>query len=69
CKTCDRSFPSFQALGGHRTTHKKAAPAPEEVAIVSLRNWRLHVCSICGVGFASGQALGGHMRRHRRPFK
>jgi len=23
CKTCDRRFPSFQALGGHRTSHKK----------------------------------------------
>ncbi|KAG6486613.1 zinc finger protein ZAT5-like [Zingiber officinale] len=23
CKTCSRCFPSFQALGGHRTSHKK----------------------------------------------
>lgn len=23
CKTCERSFPSFQALGGHRASHKK----------------------------------------------
>ncbi|CAL0329053.1 unnamed protein product [Lupinus luteus] len=23
CKTCNRSFPSFQALGGHRAGHKK----------------------------------------------
>ncbi|KAF8118903.1 hypothetical protein N665_0002s0205 [Sinapis alba] len=23
CKTCDKSFNSFQALGGHRTSHKK----------------------------------------------
>jgi len=23
CKTCDRRFPSFQALGGHRASHKK----------------------------------------------
>ncbi|CAN8259847.1 unnamed protein product [Cochlearia groenlandica] len=30
CKTCDRTFPSFQALGGHRASHKKpkaAAPS------------------------------------------
>ena len=23
CKTCNRQFPSFQALGGHRASHKK----------------------------------------------
>ncbi|XP_062233884.1 zinc finger protein ZAT5-like [Phragmites australis] len=23
CKTCNKCFPSFQALGGHRTSHKK----------------------------------------------
>ncbi|KAK4482666.1 hypothetical protein RD792_009831 [Penstemon davidsonii] len=28
CKTCNRSFPSFQALGGHRASHKKPKPAP-----------------------------------------
>ncbi|KAG1362514.1 zinc finger protein ZAT5 [Cocos nucifera] len=34
CKTCNKCFPSFQALGGHRTSHKKpklavVAPAAE----------------------------------------
>jgi len=28
CKTCNRTFPSFQALGGHRASHKK--PKVEE---------------------------------------
>lgn len=34
CKTCNRCFPSFQALGGHRASHRKPklsaadAPAP-----------------------------------------
>ncbi|XP_010552999.1 PREDICTED: zinc finger protein ZAT5 [Tarenaya hassleriana] len=28
CKTCDRSFPSFQALGGHRASHKKPKTGP-----------------------------------------
>ena len=26
CKTCERTFPSFQALGGHRASHKKPKP-------------------------------------------
>ncbi|XWS73996.1 hypothetical protein CRYUN_Cryun02cG0177400 [Craigia yunnanensis] len=36
CKTCNRSFPSFQALGGHRASHKKlkAAMAEEKKPLV-----------------------------------
>lgn len=62
CKTCSRRFTSFQALGGHRASHKKprlegTKDHPEKP--------KTHECSICGVEFAIGQALGGHMRRHR----
>ncbi|MQL97875.1 hypothetical protein Taro_030567 [Colocasia esculenta] len=28
CKTCSKCFPSFQALGGHRASHKKPKTAP-----------------------------------------
>ncbi|KAF7147155.1 hypothetical protein RHSIM_Rhsim03G0112400 [Rhododendron simsii] len=28
CKTCDRAFPSFQALGGHMASHKKSMNKP-----------------------------------------
>ncbi|KAK2976436.1 hypothetical protein RJ640_015559 [Escallonia rubra] len=65
CKTCDRKFASFQALGGHRASHKKPrltdgqSPPPPPVKP------KPHECSICGLEFAIGQALGGHMRRHR----
>ncbi|KAF4358661.1 zinc finger protein ZAT12 [Cannabis sativa] len=67
CKTCNRTFPSFQALGGHRASHKKpklsealqGIPQPPPKP-------KTHECSICGLEFAIGQALGGHMRRHRQ---
>ncbi|KAK8544976.1 hypothetical protein V6N13_066286 [Hibiscus sabdariffa] len=60
CKTCDKRFSSFQALGGHRASHKK--PRLSEDMPVKPKT---HECSICGVEFPIGQALGGHMRRHR----
>ncbi|KAF8042388.1 hypothetical protein BT93_A0882 [Corymbia citriodora subsp. variegata] len=71
CKTCNRRFSSFQALGGHRASHKK--PGLQEMklkdctklALGSRANHKMHECSMCGLKFPSGQALGGHMRRHR----
>lgn len=30
CKTCNRTFPSFQALGGHRASHKKPRTSIDE---------------------------------------
>lgn len=62
CKTCDRVFPSFQALGGHRASHKKPRLDGDGG---DLAKPKLHGCSVCGLEFAVGQALGGHMRRHR----
>lgn len=70
CKTCNRQFASFQALGGHRASHKKPKthytnddnnPSEENVS----KRSKTHGCSICGLEFPIGQALGGHMRRHR----
>lgn len=75
CKTCNREFASFQALGGHRASHKKpklmmAASSGDifyqaQTPPVSPKKPKTHECSICGLEFAIGQALGGHMRRHR----
>ncbi|KAJ4816818.1 hypothetical protein LUZ62_029384 [Rhynchospora pubera] len=68
CKTCYRQFNSFQALGGHRASHKKPRLGPGECIdpkFGALAKPKLHECSICGLEFAIGQALGGHMRRHR----
>ncbi|MED6209968.1 hypothetical protein PIB30_059718 [Stylosanthes scabra] len=78
CKTCKRKFPSFQALGGHRTSHNKKpklegeeqlkAEAKTSLTLGNNNNnnkAKMHECSICGQEFSLGQALGGHMRRHR----
>ncbi|KAG6595299.1 Zinc finger protein ZAT11, partial [Cucurbita argyrosperma subsp. argyrosperma] len=64
CKTCNRLFSSFQALGGHRASHKRprtAADEPKDAA----ESKKMHECGLCGQVFSTGQALGGHMRRHR----
>ncbi|CAN1258159.1 Zinc finger protein ZAT5 [Linum perenne] len=34
CKTCNRTFPSFQALGGHRASHKK----PKNIMSINSNN-------------------------------
>ncbi|KAI3823275.1 hypothetical protein L1987_04708 [Smallanthus sonchifolius] len=36
CKTCNRTFPSFQALGGHRASHKKPKANVEEKKSISI---------------------------------
>lgn len=63
CKLCSRQFATFQALGGHRASHKKSKVAGEREALEVKA--KVHGCSICGLEFAVGQALGGHMRRHK----
>ncbi|KAI3937948.1 hypothetical protein MKX01_027875 [Papaver californicum] len=74
CKTCGKEFLSFQALGGHRASHKKLRLINGDASkmdgkLLSSKSSSLHECSICGKGYAIGQALGGHMRRHRNPSK
>ncbi|TVT97768.1 hypothetical protein EJB05_56952, partial [Eragrostis curvula] len=72
-RTCGRRFATFQALGGHRTSHKR--PRVRADGLDLLLGARpgakggaakdVHRCNTCGTVFPTGQALGGHMRRHR----
>ncbi|XP_055836020.1 zinc finger protein ZAT11-like [Solanum dulcamara] len=65
CKTCNKHFPSFQALGGHCASHKKQPRLLGEFVVQTNKKNKMHKCSICDMEFSLGQALGGHMRRHR----
>nr|AAY40249.1 Cys2/His2 zinc-finger transcription factor [Silene latifolia] len=73
CDTCNKVFRSYQALGGHRASHKKTrVTAPDDDHREKNRNVvatkegekKIHKCPICFRVFASGQALGGHKRSH-----
>ncbi|KAK1285477.1 Zinc finger protein ZAT9 [Acorus calamus] len=76
CGTCKKVFKSYQALGGHRASHKKAkggcaartdeddGVGPSDAAVSADRTAVVHQCPVCFRVFASGQALGGHKRSH-----
>ncbi|XP_078430353.1 zinc finger protein ZAT10-like [Wolffia australiana] len=71
CSVCGKGFPSYQALGGHKASHRKpvdkpetAAPPPSAGGAGAGGGGRAHQCSICLKSFPSGQALGGHKRCH-----
>lgn len=78
CSVCNKAFSSYQALGGHKASHRTKPPAGTAAAsddsnhgstaanYVSALNpsGRLHECSVCHKSFPTGQALGGHKRRH-----
>ncbi|WOL19558.1 hypothetical protein Cni_G28360 [Canna indica] len=78
CSVCGKAFASYQALGGHKTSHRiKPVGGADEVSAASAvgsgsstvgaaaaSSVRLHQCSVCQKTFPSGQALGGHKRCH-----
>ncbi|KAJ0713687.1 putative transcription factor C2H2 family [Helianthus annuus] len=77
CLNCNRTFSSFQGLGGHRPCHKKNNAFIEggnSSEAEYARNQKTkferpkknkgHECPICFRMFKSGQALGGHKRSH-----
>ncbi|XP_047952117.1 zinc finger protein ZAT10-like [Salvia hispanica] len=70
CSVCNKAFGSYQALGGHKASHRKLSGgggdhdhSASAVAAPS-GGGRTHECSICHRSFPTGQALGGHKRRH-----
>ncbi|RID63223.1 hypothetical protein BRARA_E02244 [Brassica rapa] len=78
CSVCGKAFPSYQALGGHKASHRIkpqtttadddsttptiAVAHPTSTAIAP--SGKIHECSICHKVFPTGQALGGHKRCH-----
>ncbi|XP_057501822.1 zinc finger protein ZAT10-like [Actinidia eriantha] len=68
CSVCNKAFSSYQALGGHKASHRKLAGTEDRssASAVTVLNpsGRAHECSICHKSFPTGQALGGHKRRH-----
>lgn len=72
CSVCHKAFASYQALGGHKASHRKqlgggaddaAFSASGSSAIISAGG-KVHRCSVCLKEFSTGQALGGHKRCH-----
>ncbi|XP_039069910.1 zinc finger protein ZAT10-like isoform X2 [Hibiscus syriacus] len=63
CSVCNKSFNSYQALGGHKASHRKLSGGNEDQS-TSNPSGKSHACSICHKSFPSGQALGGHKRCH-----
>ncbi|CAL9075722.1 zinc finger protein ZAT9-like [Musa acuminata AAA Group] len=73
CDACKKVFRSYQALGGHRASHKRingCVPAVERRVASSAdgvdtnADARVYECPFCFRVFSSGQALGGHKRSH-----
>lgn len=78
CSVCDKAFSSYQALGGHKASHRKGSGGGDEHYASTTTNTntatmttgapnatgRTHECSICHKSFPTGQALGGHKRCH-----
>lgn len=77
CETCNKVFRSYQALGGHRASHKKMKMNSKmdhqnqqsqfeggNCGTSFVVEKKIHECPVCFRVFASGQALGGHKRTH-----
>ncbi|CAN4097779.1 unnamed protein product [Withania somnifera] len=74
CEICNKVLKSSQALGSHKTIHKKnnscclveqnKGKSLSRQFRVKNEDKKVHECPFCGKIFGSGQALGGHKRSH-----
>ncbi|CAN0905611.1 Zinc finger protein ZAT10 [Linum grandiflorum] len=74
CTVCGKAFPSYQALGGHKASHRKSVAVQSTSGVTTTTTTtssssaagagKAHECSICHKSFPTGQALGGHKRCH-----
>ncbi|CAK7355888.1 unnamed protein product [Dovyalis caffra] len=69
CETCKKGFRSYQALGGHRASHKKMKINEEDEedsgrGCGDNNGQRIFKCPFCEKAFDSGQAFGGHKKVH-----
>ncbi|XP_076889662.1 zinc finger protein ZAT6-like [Bidens hawaiensis] len=69
CSVCNKGFGSYQALGGHKASHRKNNTSGGDVeqslvVATTSTSGKSHECSICHKRFPTGQALGGHKRCH-----
>ncbi|KAF3323274.1 zinc finger protein ZAT6-like protein [Carex littledalei] len=75
CSICGKGFSSYQALGGHKSSHRRPMH-PGQIETIKMAPGNLnkntgsdggkgaHRCNVCHKSFATGQALGGHKRCH-----
>ncbi|CAI0464633.1 unnamed protein product [Linum tenue] len=74
CAVCGKAFSSYQALGGHKASHRKSVSGDKTSSTTTTTSTvaagatsgsgKSHECSICHKSFPTGQALGGHKRCH-----
>ncbi|KAJ3673044.1 hypothetical protein LUZ60_006418 [Juncus effusus] len=71
CSVCGKSFSSYQALGGHKSSHRRPTDLDQIKQIITKpldfdknEGSHPHRCNVCHKTFSSGQALGGHKRCH-----
>ncbi|XP_074557007.1 zinc finger protein AZF1-like [Curcuma longa] len=76
CSVCGKAFASYQALGGHKASHRKpttdeplaAATSTGSSSVDTAGGGKVHRCSVCQKTFPSGQALGEEGRMLHPPL-